>query len=646
METAVRELGTWEGQVIDEGFIRRAVEQAESNALRVALYQATKDPEVLDLRMVDLVLRRGSLVKQVIADEDLPKLHDLAVRFLLDNVEMFEELVPTDTETRSLMELLLGHEIDDGQYRSSKALVGFEEFPYFSAKWSDDSAAEVPAGFKVVVIGAGFSGVAMGTQLNLLGIPFEVYEKRPDVGGTWASNRYPDVRVDTMSTTYQLGFVKKYHWKEHFAPAAQVRQYIEDTARDYGVYNHIRFEHEVTSLTWDDNESLWHVVVEHDGKVTHTTANIVVAGTGLFATPKKLDVAGVDDYKGEVVHTARWPEGFSLAGKKVAVIGNGSTGVQLLKKVAAESAEVAVFVRTPQWITPREYYGEKVQTELQWLVQKMPYYSNWDRYAWSGQHSALQNLFVPDPEWKAKGGLFSEGSDKLRAALTEYIKEETGHDEALYSKLIPNYPPWARRMIVDNNWYKTLTEDHVTLVTEGIDHLDADGIVTKDGRHIEVDVIVSASGFSVTKYMHPIEVRGKDGKTLAEQWDSDTKGPRAYMSMAVPNFPNLFIFYGPNSQGGAIFPANMELWSTYVAGLTTQLIESGKRQMEVKEEVFEEHYETLDGRTSKMIWMDPDSSDKNYYVSNGRVQVMAAWSAEEHWDNLTCPNLDAEYDTK
>ncbi|MDP3950645.1 NAD(P)/FAD-dependent oxidoreductase [Microbacterium sp.] len=646
MDTAVKELATWDDQVVDESFIRRAVEQAESNALRVALYQATKDAEVLELRMVDLVLRRGAMVKQVIADEDVPKLHDLAVEFLLENADLFEETVPSAAETKSLMELLLGHEITDSQYRSQHALVGFKDFPYFSAEWSAGKADQLPEDFKVIVIGAGFSGVAMGTQLNLLGIPFEVYEKRPDVGGTWASNRYPDVRVDTMSTTYQLGFVKKYQWKEHFAPATQVRQYIEDTARDYGVYNHINFEHEVTSLTWNEARSLWEVIIQHGGETTHTTANIVVAGTGLFANPKKLDIPGIDDYRGDVLHTAQWPEDYSLAGKKVAVIGNGSTGVQLLKKVASEASEVAVFVRTPQWITPREYYGEKVGTELQWLVQKMPYYANWDRYAWSAQQGALGALNRPDPEWKAKGGHFSEANDKLRAALTEYIKEETGQDEALYSKLIPNYPPWARRMIVDNQWYKTLTEDHVTLVAEGIDHLESDALVTKDGRRIEADVIISASGFSVTKYMHPIEVRGKDGRTLAEQWDADPKGPRAYMSMAVPNFPNLFIFYGPNSQGGAIFPANMELWSTYVAGLTTQMIESGKMQMEVNEQVFEDHYEELDGRTSRMIWMDPDSSDKNYYVSNGRVQVMAAWGPEEHWDHMTEPQLHGAYDLK
>lgn len=644
VDTVLKTLSTWHGQEVTEDFIRRAVAQAESNALRVALYQATNDKEVLDFKMETLVLRRGALAKQVIADEDLPRLQEKAVEFLLGAAETYEETVPSDAETKRLMELILGEELSEDYYRSRKPLVGFDEFPYFTAAWKAEEKPVLPPDFKIVVIGAGFSGVSTGTQLNLLGIPFEVYERRPDVGGTWAINRYPDVRVDTMSTTYQLGFVKKYPWTEHFAPAAQVRQYIEDTARDFGVFDHIRFGHDVTSLTWNEETSLWEIVVVHEGQTTHTTANIVVAGTGLFATPKKLDVPRVDDFEGDVLHTAQWPEGYSLAGKKVAVIGNGSTGVQLLKKVAEDAGQVSVFVRTPQWITPREYYGDPVPVELQWLIQHMPYYSNWDRFAWSGS-SLLGELVRPDPEWKAKGGLFNEASDRLRTALTDYIKEQTGFNEELYSKLIPECPPWARRMIVDNKWYETLTKDHVDLVTDAIDHLESNAIVTRDGTRIEVDVIISASGFSVTKYMYPIVVTGKGGLTLEDKWNSDPKGPRAFMSMAVPDFPNLFIFYGPNSQGGAIFPANMELWSTYVAGLTTQLIESGKKQLEVKEEVFEEHYEVLDGRTSKMIWMDPDSSDKNYYVSNGRVQIMAAWTPEEHWDHMTKPQLE-DYNLK
>jgi len=629
----------WADQQVDEDFVRRAVDLAESNALRVALYQATGDPEVRDLEQITVHLRRGALVKQVISDADLPTLKEKAVQFLLENADSYQETIPSDEELKSLMSLILGQEISDSYLASRKALVGFEEFPFYPAQWTGATKPELPQDFKVAIIGSGFSGISTGVILSRLGIPFDVYERRSEVGGTWSINRYPDVRVDTMSTTYQLSFVKKYPWPEYFAPAAQVRQYIEDTARDFGVLDNVKFGHDVRSLTWNEESSLWEIEVEHDGVVSRSTANYVVAGTGLFATPKKLDVAGVDDFKGDILHTALWPEDYPLEGKRVAVIGNGSTGVQLLKKVASEAAHVSAIVRTPQWVTPREYYGEPVPSELQWLLQKMPYYWNWDRFAWSAPNS-LNDLFTPDPEWKAQGGLFSRMNDNLRTALTEYIKEQTGYDESLYSKLIPNYPPWARRMIVDNDWYKTLTEDHVDLVTDGIDHLEADGIVTTTGERIPVDVIVSSTGFTVTKYLFPITVTGKDGVSLEERWERDGVGPRAYLSMLVPGFPNLFILYGPNSQGSLNFPTKMETWANYVGEMLVRMVEQGHKSFDLTEKAFADHYEILDGRTSNMIWMDPDSRDKNYYVSHGRVQVMTAFSIEEHWRDMTTPRLE------
>ena len=644
MSTAATTKTQWGDQEVDEAFVRRAVDQAESNALRVALYQATRDPEVLDLKMEKVTLRRGALVKNVIADEDLPKLKEKAVEFLLERADSFQETVPSPEEQKDLIELILGERVDDRYIESRRPLLGFEEFPCFQTEWPGGSKPEIPTDFKVLVIGAGFSGVCTGTQLNLLGIPYEIWEKRGDVGGTWATNRYPDVRVDTMSTTYQLSFVKKYPWVEHFAPGAQVRQYIEDTAREFDVLDKVRYNTEVTSLTWNEQDSVWEVEAVRDGQPISTRANVVIAGTGLFNAPKSMGVKGEADFKGDILHTARWPEEYSFKGKRVAVVGNGSTGVQLLKKVASEADHVSVIVRTPQWITPREYYGEPVTPELQWLIQRMPYYANWDRFAWSAPNT-LMDLFVPDPEWKAKGGLFSPGNDALRAALTEYIKEETGFDESLYSKLIPNYPPWARRMIVDNDWYRTLAKDHVELVTAGVDHLEENAIVTTDGQRIEVDAIVSSTGFAVTDYLFPIKVTGKGGVDLREMWDADPKGPRAYQSMTVPGFPNLFIFYGPNSQGGSIFPVKMELWASYAGGLIAQALEAGVKEFEVKQSVFDEHHETLDGRTQNMIWMDPDSKDKNYYVYRDRVQVMAAWSAEETWEELTHPRL-TDYDTR
>lgn len=626
-------------QTVHPDFIRRAVDQAELNSLRIALYQATGDEELLGYRQYVEVLRKGAMEKLSIVEEDRPALREKVVQFLTDHPNGFEETVPSDSELKFLFEKLLGSPVTEGFVRANRALVGFEDFPYFMKEWKDGKRPEIPKDFSVAIIGSGFSGICAAVQLSLLGIPFLVYERRHEVGGTWSVNRYPDVRVDTLSSSYQLGFVKDQRWTEHFARGHEVRDYIEQAAVSYGVHDRIRFEHDVTAITYDEVAKRWNLDITHDGDVEKVSVRFVVSGTGLFATPRMPDLPGVEDFTGDVVHTTEWPEGYSLEGKSVAVIGNGSTGVQLLPRVAQESERVSVFVRTPQWVSPREGYGEPIAEELRWLTDAMPYYRNWERFTWTTANvgALVAKMFFADPEWKAKGGLISEENDKLRVALTEYIKDQTGHRKDLYERLIPDYAPWSRRMIVDGGWYQALTEDHVELVTEKIDHLDHNAIVTADGVRHEVDVIISASGFSVSRYMHPIEVRGRGGLTLEDYWDSSGLGPRAYLSMAVPNFPNLFIMYGPNGQGGAAFPANMELWARYIGGILVELLESGSSSLEVKEEVFEAHNALLDSRTARMIFMD--AGERNYYVSNGRVSVMAAWSGEEHWDHMTKPDL-------
>lgn len=637
---------------VDTDFLRRAVTQAEHNALRMALYQATGDAELLEHELITEVMRGGHLTKMTrltIAEKDLPALRDKAVRFLQHHADDFRETVPSDDELRSLIEMALGRKVADENFPEFKAAASFDDFPLFHAAWQGQTPPQIPEDFTVAIIGAGHSGPWMGVQLGHLGIPYVIYERRPEMGGTWSVNRYPDVRVDTMSTVYQLGFVKRFPWSEYFARGRDVRQYMNDTAREFGVHQHIRFEHEVTSMRFDEGASRWRLEITHGEEVVQTSATIVVAATGLFLTPKKPDIEGIDDFAGTVVHTARWPDGYSPAGKRVAVIGNGSTGVQLLSRVAADAKQVYTCVRTPQWITPQVHYGEPIPPELQWLIQRMPYYWNWDRFGWiAPSDDGAAKLFVPDPEWKAKGGYVSKPNDELRARLTAYIKEQTNHRAELYERLIPNYPPWARRMIVDNGWYRTLTEDHVELVTDPIDRVEAGGFVTTDGRYREVDTIICASGFDVTKYLFPIEVVGRDGVTLDGEWANDGVGPRAFWSMTVPGFPNLFIMYGPNSQGGAgrSVSGMIQLWCTYAAGLCVQLIEKGYRELDVKEDVFEQHNRVLDERNSRMIWMDPDSRDRNYYISHGRVQAMNAWAPAEHWEEMTNQKLEPNYHVK
>lgn len=631
---------------VDVDFIRRALELADANSLRVALYQATGDPELLEYAQYTEVLRKGAAERVTLPEADKQRLIDKALAFLLEHAGDVEEKVPDAAELKRLFEIFLGKEVTADYVRAQRALTGFDELPYFATEWEDGAKPEFPADFTVAVIGGGFSGVSAGVQLGLLGIPYKLYERREEFGGVWSINRYPDVRVDTMSASYQLGFMRKYPWTDHFAAGADVRQHIDDAALQYGVHENTAFGHDVKSMVWDESHSRWNLTIAHGDEVSHETATFVVSGTGLFATPRLPDFAGVEDFEGDILHTTAWPEDYPLEGKSVAVIGNGSTGVQLVPRVAKQAKELSVFVRTPQWVSPREYYGEPLEPEHQWLVQNMPYYWNWERVTWSvaNMGALVAHIFFYDREWQANGGLISEHNDKLREALISYIKEQTDNRPELYERLIPNYPPWSRRMIVDGGWYKALTEDHVELVTEGIDHLESDAIVTADGERHNADVIVSASGFSVNRYMYPIDVRGRDGRSLEEYWEADGKGPRAFLSMSVPNFPNMFIMYGPNSQGGAPFPANMELWSRYIAEVIMDMTVKGYKQLEVKEDVFEEHNTVLDGRTSNMIFAE--AGEKNYYVSHGRVSVMAAWGLEEHWDNMTNPRLEDNFNLK
>ena len=644
---AIRRIAAAEPVALE--FIQRAVAEAEPNALRTALFQATGDLDLLKLRQVVEVIEKGHLSRQSIlsiAQEDRAELREKAARYLFDNQGSFSERTPTDDELRSLIELALGRSVSDEQFPELKSEASFEDFPLFLARWADEKEPDSLEEYKVVIVGTGHSGIAMGVHLKTLGIPFTIYERRSEIGGVWSINRYPDIRVDTMSATFQMGFVKRYPWSEYFARGAEVQQYMTNMARNFGVYEHIKFDHDVDAMRFDEATSRWEIDIVHSGEVTHDSAAFVIAATGLFSNPKNLDIPGIEDFDGPLLHTTHWPDDLTLEGKSVAIIGSGSSGTQLLSRVAGEAQQVYAYVRTPQWITSQIHSGDPISPEFRWLLDHMPYYWNWDRFAWlapSGE--AASGLFVPDHGWIADGGHFSEMSDELRARLTSYIKDQTGGREDLYSRLIPDCPPWARRMIVDNNWYKTLTEDHVELVTDGIDRIEADAIITVDGKRREVDVIVAAAGFDVTKYMFPIEVHGRGGTTVEERWERDGVGPRAFWSITIPGFPNLFMMYGPNSQGGAGggLSSMLQLWTTHIANLIVGVIERGAKAIEPKDEAFEEHNRDLDSRTSKLIWMEPNSKDKNYYVSHGRVQSMNAWLPGEHWEAMTDPPIDRDF---
>jgi len=614
---------------IDPTFIRRAVGLADLNAVRVSLYQQTGDPEIAALPVAAQLDAAG---------RDL--LVNKAVAWLSAHADPTMPAEPPETELRRLMDMATGEQMGDLEFEARRELPAFKAFPW-TAEWSD-GRPDLPEGFQVAIIGSGFSGLAMAVQLELLGIPYVVLERRPEPGGTWSINRYPDIRVDTISITYEFSFEKKHPWSEYFGRGPEVREYLEHISKKFGVFEHTRFERELRTARFDEARDLWVLELQTPEGVETIEANAIVNAVGTFANPNFPHFDGQDTFEGEILHPARWPADFDATGRRVAIIGNGSTGVQLLAPIAEDAEQVFVFQRTPQWISPRDKYGAPVEPEVRWLVDNFPGYWNWWRYMAIAALFGTHGYLVPDEDWKAKGGHFNPMNDKLRADLTAYITSQTGGRQELIDRLIPDYAPFSRRPVVDNGWYRALTRDNVELVTDAIARLTPSGVETVDGTAREVDTIITATGFQVVKYLWPAQYTGTGGVDLHDLWSVD--GPRAYLGMMVPRFPNMFMIYGPNSQplsGGTGLPVWYVLWAAYSARCIVHMLELGRSRVEVKQEAFERYNAALDEAASRLLLLQEEGApDKNYYVNSehGRLQVSAPWYGPEY--HRMCTHVD------
>jgi len=632
-------------EVVDEGFIRRAVEAADPNVLRMALYQATRDEALLAMPVRRKIIRGGA-TSQV---ELVPEYHDAvrkaAAQFLLGNRVTAQAALDQAT-IKALLENYAGEPLSDREFAYRSNFLSLKDYQ-FGVGWSKPGF-QVPEGFSVIIIGAGFSGIAAAVQFEQLGIPYTIYERRSEAGGVWSINTYPDARVDTSSFTYQFTFEKRFPWSEFFARGSEVRDYLEHVAKGHGIYENIAFNTELKRAVFNEETARWDLDIRHTGtgEEERVSSNILVSGAGLFGVSKKLDIPGIGAFEGEVVHTTAWPPKGGVEGKKVAVIGNGSTGVQLLSSIARDADHVSVFQRTPQWIAPREGYGDPVPEPMQWLLQNMPFYWNWYCFHMFSIPVRTQDLHEYDREWMASGGQISQRNDTVRSVLTNYIKEQVDNRADLYEHLIPTCPPMARRLIVDNNWYKTLLKPNVEFVPTGIEGFTPHGIRTVDGKERSVDLVVAAVGFEVEKYLWPVEYVGVGGVRLEDAWSGGT-GPMAYLGMTVPNFPNLFIMYGPNSQArtGSL-PSWTEIWSRYIALAIVEMVESGHNQISVKADITKNYNDAMDEYTKELVWTDPTVLSRNYWMhASGRPITNVPWNVDDLYERLSAPNF-ADFDMK
>ena len=615
-------------------FIERGLRVADLEAVRITLFHHTGDAELAAL---------PPIAKW--SDDQREAVIAKAADWLLENASNAQMPAPEPEAMRSMMQMAVGAPIGDKEFNARHEIAGFDDYPYM-AQWEGDRP-DIPEGFKVAVIGSGFAGIGMGVQLDILGIDYVVLERRPEAGGVWSINTYPDVRVDTMSVSYELMFEREFHWKEYFGRGSTVRAHLDSVSKKFGVHDRTLFSHDVKEATWDPEASLWHLTLDTPEGEKRMSVNAIVSCSGLFASPKIIDFPGKDSFKGEIVHTAQWPADLQYKDRRIATIGNGSTGVQILGALAREAEHVDVFQRTPQWITPRAGYGRPIEEEHLWVIENFPGYRNWWRFTCTVALFDTHKLMLPDPEWQANGGVVNEGNDAMRQVLKDYIAEQVNGDEELIAQLTPDYAPLSRRPVVDNGWYAALTRENVDLRSAPIRRFVPEGIETEDGEVHECDLVITATGYSVEKYLWPTRYKGDHGQDLHDEWESKD-GARAYIGLMHPGFPNLFTLYGPNSQpisGGPQQPVWFATWGSFAARMLMGMLREGKSQVEVTREAYDEYNRALDEESKTLVQLSAlGGADKNYYLNadqGGRLQVNAPWYSPEYHRLLTEIDWDA-----
>jgi 4-hydroxyacetophenone monooxygenase len=537
------------------------------------------------------------------------------------------ELEPTDIPVERLPEMLSVALLEEVPPEHGDLLA--EEMGLVSR---DVAMPAPPEGFRVIVIGAGMSGICMAVKLEAAGIDYIVLEKDADIGGTWLENVYPGCGVDTPSHFYSFSFAPNADWSRYFPKRDEVFAYFSKVADSCGIRHRIRFGTEVIGADYDTATATWRVRARHaDGEEFVLDTPVLVSAVGQVNRPSIPPIDGLDRFASPVMHTARWQPEVEIAGKRVAVIGTGASAMQVVPAIVDEAERVLVFQRTKQWGIPHPNYHRQVPEGVRYLMDRVPLYARWYRLRtfWNFGDRLHDPLQI-DPEWPHLDRSINAANEKHRIFLTKHIERELGDRADLLDSCVPDYPPYVKRPLLDNGWFRTVARPDVDLITEGVAAVRSDGVVTVSGVERKVDIIVLATGFKILQFLWPMEIRGASGMTLREHWGEDDA--RAYLGITVPDFPNFFMINGPNTfaghGGSAIIATELEV--RYVMLGIRRLIQAGLASLEVRADVFRDYNKELDEALSRMIWSHPKTS--TYFRNDaGRIVVTSPWKYIDFW---------------
>ena len=467
---------------------------------------------------------------------------------------------------------------------------------------------------RIAIIGAGISGILVAIKLSERGLTdYTLYEKAETLGGTWRDNRYPGIACDVPSHLYVYSFAHNPNWTHRYATGPDIQAHYTEVAERYGVTRRIRANTEIASAVWSGRD--WTLTTKA-GETIY--ADILISAVGRLHHPSVPEINGLDSFAGQAFHSARWPKGLTVHGKRIGIIGTGSSATQMTAAIAGKAAKLSLFQRTPQWVVAMP--NPKIEGWRRWLFKLWP-------DAMKTYYNKLEQEII------ALTSGFLEGDT---SAVQAYAQAglDTVHDPDLRTRLTPNYKAGCKRLVISPNFHEAVQHPSVELVDTAIDHVAAEGVVTTDGKLHPLDVLVLATGFKVDAFMRPMTMTGEGGVTLEEVW-ADT--PMNYRSMMIPHMPNFFMINGPYSPGGSsAIPAIIETQTAWLMKCLDRLLArnvaltpSPERSAELIAELRE--------RAKKTIWAT--GGCKSWYLDKEGVPIYNPVSLPELKQQLAEPDF-------
>ncbi|PYH91890.1 flavin-binding monooxygenase [Aspergillus ellipticus CBS 707.79] len=485
----------------------------------------------------------------------------------------------------------------------------------------EERAVDEARPLRVVVIGSGISGIISSIRFRqrIPNLDLCVYEKNADIGGTWLENRYPGCACDIPAHTYQATFEPNKEWSTFYASAPEIHQYWRRVVDKYGCEKHIKFKQQVSEAVWHEEDGQWKLQIKDldSDSVYQDHCDVLISATGFLNAWKWPDIPGLHDFKGKLMHSARWDEDFDCSGKRVAVIGNGSSGIQIVPGLLPKVPHIDHYVRSRTWIAPG-FAGEEVAKrgadldnfsftpeELETFKKDHSAYQEFRKGVELGLQSIHGGTLLGTPEQLGAKELFIEN-----------MKRRLSKNPALFDDLVPSFPPICRRLTPGPGYLEALTDDKVDIITSEIVRVDADGIITADGTHHQTDVLICATGFDTT-FTPRFPMTGRNGLSLAERWKTT---PENYLSLAVDEFPNFFICFGPNSslgEGNLLLLAEKAI--DYFTDCVQKMQRDNIRSMTVRKEAVERFTRFCDQYFSRTVYGEKCRSWYKGGKEEGRV---------------------------